>query len=463
MKYLNALKKAKAEGRQVVIPDIKRYSPKDGELLAGRDPADYALALIKAGAPALSVVTEETEFKGSLSMLQSVAEAAGRYNVPVLRKDFIHTREDLIQTKESGASAILLMCSCLKPEELKYLYGEALSLGLDPFVETHRAEDFALVHELGAELIGINNRDILKLERDNGDVGNTLGLLEYAPENAFLVTESSIKDPSEVRLAVNGLSLSGAGKRTRGADAALVGTAIAKAPEPDVFYRMLTRKTSLKVCGLMNKEDIALCVRCGVERIGIVTEYPLYVPWNVDAETAAELRKAVPEGFCPVMVTGGSPEKILSLSKLVKPGMVQLHYMETLEETACISRELKKQGIGVIKTVPMDTASRMKQFGTADLAKIVSSLCATDVSELLVDPRHGRDVARRDLHADEELFARIKALSDKPVILAGGITGDNIKEMLLRTGAEAVDIMNGSEDAPGKKSLEKVRKIADAV
>lgn len=445
MKYLDALREAEAKGKQVVIPDIKVYSPKDGELMNGRTPAEYAKALVNAGAPVLSCVTEEKEFHGSLDMLRSITSAV---DVPVLRKDFIHTKEDLIATKEAGAAAILLMCSCLEPDEMRYLYHEALALGLDPFVETHKEDDFRIVRELQAELVGINNRDILKLERDDGDVNHTLGLAALAPEGAFLVTESSIKNPEEVRMAIRS-----------GANAALVGTAIAIAPDPAVFYQMLTQKTSLKICGLMNPDDVAICVEQGVERIGIVVEYPLAVPWNLSREEAKAVRAAIPKGFSAVMVTGGSPEKIIELAKVVRPNLVQLHYQETLSETAMIAKELKKFGIGVIKTLPVGEESCLAQFETTDLKTIVKGICETYVAEILVDPRHGSDVAKKNLKADEDLFQVIKSLSTKPVILAGGLKPENLKETLERTGAEAVDLMNGSEDAPGKKSQEKIREI----
>ena len=301
MKYLDALKKAKSEGKQVVIPDIKVYSPKDGELMQGRTPVAYAQALVKAGAPVLSCVTEEKEFHGSLGLLRSITSAV---DVPVLRKDFIHTREDLVETKEAGASAILLMCSCLEPDEMRFLYHEALKLGLDPFVETHKEEDFALVRELGAELVGINNRDILMLEKDDGDVNHTVGLAGCAPEGAFLVTESSIRNPEEVRRAIRS-----------GADAALVGTAIAIAPDPKVFYKMLTTRASLKVCGFMNPEDVAICVEEGVEQIGFVVEYPLDVPWNLSVEEAKRVCAAIPKGYSSCMIAGGSPEHFLAGEK----------------------------------------------------------------------------------------------------------------------------------------------------
>lgn len=187
MDFLQALKKRKAEGPFPVIPDIKCFSPKEGDLIRGRDPAALAAQLEAAGACVLSAVTEPDDFHGSLQMLREICSTV---RIPVLRKDFIGTKEDLILTKEAGASAILLIYSCLGKDRLKELYEQALGIGLVPFVETHTAQELEWAAELGARLIGINNRDILKLERDDGDVSRSEDLMRFRPRQAFLVAES---------------------------------------------------------------------------------------------------------------------------------------------------------------------------------------------------------------------------------------------------------------------------------
>lgn len=449
MNFLDALNNAKNCKKNIVIPDIKCFSPKEGDLMRGRNPVDYALRLQSAGAPVLSVVTEEKEFHGSLEMLKEIAAAV---TVPILRKDFIHTREDLIATKEAGASAILLMCSCLEKDELKYLYKEALEIGLDPFVETHLEEDFELVNELGAKLVGINNRDILVLERDDGNVEKTISLAKLAPEDAFLITESSIMNPSQVRAAISA-----------GADAALVGTAILKAEYTETFYKMMCRKISLKICGLMNEDDIGLCVRAGVERIGLVVEFPLAVPWNLAASEAAKLRKCIPNGYQACMVTGGTTEEIMTRCKAVKPDMVQLHYRENYYQTEEIAELCSKNKIGVIKTVPMSSDDCMEQFDTDDLSLILTMMNGTLTEELLVDPRHGDNIAEKSLKLDVKTAKDIISKSKKRVIIAGGLTAENLEEIIIETGCEAVDIMNGSEDEPGKKNAEKIADILTVI
>lgn len=452
MRFLEALKYAKKSSQNVVIPDIKCFSPKEGDLMKGRNPVDYALSLQKSGAPVLSVVTEEKEFHGSMEILKSIAAAV---SVPILRKDFIHTVDDLRETIEAGASAILLMCSCLEREELKELYYAALELGLDPFVETHKAEDFALVNELGAKLVGINNRDILVLERDNGDVSNTCRLIDNAPEDAFVITESSIKNADEVRRAISA-----------GADAALVGTAILQAEDTEAFYKMLCRKKSIKVCGLMNKDDVEKCVSLGVDRIGFVVDYPKYVPWNLAPDEAEKLRKQIPSGFQACMVSGGDNDKYLELAERIKPDCIQIHCKEKKSQLKELVPALAKLGIKTISPVPTNTDDCLEQFGTADIEEGIRIMCELGIDELLVDPRHGDNVACTGFKADLELFRTAEKIALEyggRVVLAGGISADNIAEMLEESGAQFIDVMSGSEDAPGAKNADKIRKMIDAL
>ena len=221
--FVQSLRERDAAGFIPVIPDFKRISPKSGELFAGRDPVSCARRLAALGAPAISVVTQQTDFGGSLALLASICEAV---ELPVLRKDFITCRADLEQTRACGAQAILLICACLDEKTLTDLYAHALALGLEPLVEAHSEAELALCRKLGACLVGINNRDILALERDAGTVAHTAALASGKPADALLVSESGIESPADVRRAVEA-----------GADAVLVGTALWRAPDLLEAYR----------------------------------------------------------------------------------------------------------------------------------------------------------------------------------------------------------------------------------
>lgn len=222
-RFSQSLRERKAAGFTPLIPDFKCISPKHGELFAGRDPVFCAQRLASLGAPAISVVTEQTHFGGSLALLSGICEAV---DIPVLRKDFITCRADLEQTLACGAQAVLLICACMDEKTLKALYADALALGLEPLVEAHNESELALCRALGAKLVGINNRDILNLERDAGTVAHTAALAAGKPTDALLISESGMESPADVRRAL-----------TAGADAALVGTALWRAPDLFAAYQ----------------------------------------------------------------------------------------------------------------------------------------------------------------------------------------------------------------------------------
>lgn len=224
-RFENEIRKKKSEGFIPVIPDIKCISPKEGDLLKGRNPVEEAAALANLGAPAFSVVTETANFGGSMKLLENIVKATGR---PVLRKDFIKSKEDLIRTKDCGADAVLLICSMQTESSLRELLNEAVKIGLEPLVETHTCEELAFAGNIGAKIIGINNRNILELENDNGTVSTTEKLASFVPKSSLLISESGISTPRDACAAISA-----------GADAVLVGTAIWKADCLTEFYLSL--------------------------------------------------------------------------------------------------------------------------------------------------------------------------------------------------------------------------------
>ena len=225
--FLEALRRKASLGLIPVIPDFKLISPAEGPLFAQRDPAAAASEMAEAGAPVLSVVTEEAHFGGSLKLLKEIVQAA---EVSVLRKDFIQSIRDIEETAAAGASAVLLICAAMAEDLLRDCYRAALALGLEPLVEAHTAEELRLAASLGSRLIGINNRDILNLERDGGTVSRTTDLAALKPAGSFLISESGLQSPADVRQAIRS-----------GADGVLVGTAIWRAPDPVAFYHALCR------------------------------------------------------------------------------------------------------------------------------------------------------------------------------------------------------------------------------
>jgi indole-3-glycerol phosphate synthase len=173
-----------------------------------------------AGIAGLSIVTASTDFDGDLELVRRIRR---RVDVPILRKDFTREVTDLDATVEAGADAILLTVAFLDDETLGVLHDAAHTRGLETLVETHTEAELARVGALGLQpdLLGINNRDIPLLERDDGDVSRTERLAAHAHEGQLLLSESAIDGANAVRRA-----------RDAGADAVLVGTWILTADDP---------------------------------------------------------------------------------------------------------------------------------------------------------------------------------------------------------------------------------------
>ncbi len=224
--FLRALQERYQNQEIPIIPDVKIKSPKEGDLMRGRDPVDIAKSLATSGAPVLSVVTEPDHFAGSPELLQRIVSAV---KLPVLRKDFITKIEQLHESVDLGTSAVLLIASMLSKAQLARMVEEALKLGLEPLVETHNAEEIALFYDLSLSLVGINNRDIIELEMDNGSISTTERLISLVRPGIFVISESSIASALDVKRAA-----------AAGAHAVLVGTAILQAEDPAAMYRILS-------------------------------------------------------------------------------------------------------------------------------------------------------------------------------------------------------------------------------
>ena len=176
-----------------VIAEVKRRSPSKGDLADIPDPAALATEYAAGGAAAISVLTEERRFGGSLDDLRAVRAAV---DVPVLRKDFIVTPYQLLEARAAGADLALLIVAALDDDELARLYDEARELGLTVLVEVHDETETERAVALGAELIGVNARNLQTLEVDIDTFGR---LAPLVPTDRVLVAESGITGPTDVK------------------------------------------------------------------------------------------------------------------------------------------------------------------------------------------------------------------------------------------------------------------------
>lgn len=182
-----------AEGERIkLIAEVKKASPSKGVIRADFDPVAIAKIYADHGATCLSVLTDEVYFQGHLDYLRRVREAV---TLPVLRKDFILDRYQVIEARAAGADAVLLIAECLDDCHLRALHDEIVALGMSPLVELYEPENLKRVFDAGATLIGINNRDLRTFETD---LGHTLRLRQQIPDECVLVAESGIRTRADV-------------------------------------------------------------------------------------------------------------------------------------------------------------------------------------------------------------------------------------------------------------------------
>ena len=196
----------------------------------------------------------------------------------------------------------------------------------------------------------------------------------------------------------------------------------------------------------MRAKDVRMCIRHGANIVGFVVEYPRPVPWNLSAANAKKLLAAVRGPAETCVVTGGPLDHVLRIAMETKPNYMQLHYGESLEDTARLASELGKQGIKIIKAIFPDTP---------DLEKAGTDFCAAGVYALLFDPRTP-DKAEHGGTANLAAYIKFRCAIGCPVILAGGITPENVAGIVRETQAQMIDVMTSVENSPGIKDEMKV-------
>ncbi|HEV3004010.1 MAG TPA: indole-3-glycerol phosphate synthase TrpC [Pirellulales bacterium] len=181
-----------APGPIKLIAEVKKASPSKGVIRTDFDPLSIARTYEAHGATCLSVLTDERYFQGRLDDLSRVRAAL---SLPVLRKDFMLERYQLLEARAAGADAVLLIAECLDDCRLRALHTQAIELGLTPLVELHEPENLPRVLEAGATLIGVNNRDLRTFATD---LEHTLRLREQIPRECMIVAESGIRSRADV-------------------------------------------------------------------------------------------------------------------------------------------------------------------------------------------------------------------------------------------------------------------------
>jgi indole-3-glycerol phosphate synthase len=210
------------DGEVTLLAEVKPRSPSAGAIREGSDPVQIAMSYERGGAAALSVLTDQRFFGGSLEALRAVRQAV---SLPVLRKDFVIDRLQVEEARAAGADAVLLIVAALDDASLRDLHGRVRDLGMDALVEVHDEREMERALEAGADIIGVNNRDLRSFRTD---LAVTERLAPAVPGDAVLVGESGVRSRTDVaRLGA------------AGADAVLVGESLMRQADVEAAARAL--------------------------------------------------------------------------------------------------------------------------------------------------------------------------------------------------------------------------------
>ncbi|KAI1912424.1 anthranilate synthase / indole-3-glycerol phosphate synthase [Ophidiomyces ophidiicola] len=456
-----------------LMAEIKRASPSKGIISSSTCAPAQARKYAMAGASVISVLTEPEWFKGSLEDLRAVRQSLeGLPSRPaVLRKEFIFDEYQILEGRLAGADTVLLIVKMLSVELLTRLYNYSRTLGMEPLVEVNTAEEMAVAVKLGAQVIGVNNRDLTSFEVD---LGTTSRLMDLVPEQTIVCALSGISGPKDVEAY-----------RADGVKAILVGEALMRASNTRAFVQNLLGSEHqlpanhsatpplVKICGTRSADAARAAIEAGADFIGIilVNGRTRTVSDNVALEIS-NVVKTTPRRSTPsALTTQGLPagldhfdyncnllrhparallvgvfanqplQYIISQQRNLDLDVIQLHGSEPLEWTRLLPVPV------IRKFLPEDTDVIKRGYHALPL----------------LDSGVGGTGEKLSLTAVKNALERDDGLR---VILAGGLTPDNVADTIKALGQQshkiaAVDVSSGVE-VDGTQDLEKIKAFVAA-
>ena len=412
---------ALSRGKTRFILECKKASPSKGLIRPDFDPVAIA-RVYENYAAVISVLADERFFQGKYEYIRAVRKAV---RLPVLCKDFIYDPYQVYLARYFGGDAILLMLSVLTDEAYLRLSDLAHSLGMGILTEASGEEEIARAVQLGAKVIGINNRNLRNLTVDLGRVSDMARLI---PEDRIAVSESGIRSHDEI------LSLRDHVK------AFLIGSSLTASPDIEKAVRRVILGEN-KVCGITRPRDALNSWLAGFVWNGLI--FAAKSPRHVTPENAREIIAAVRAGggrqdFAGVFVNEDKA-RAAELAWELRLGAVQLHGGEDISYAGEL-RALLPRECQIWKAIPVGAEDFPEKevrewLGTAD--------------RIVLDTSSGNTFGGTGKSFDWKTIS----LEDRSrITVAGGLTPDNIREAVQESGASGYDFNSGLEEAPGLKS-----------
>ncbi len=217
--------------------------------------------------------------------------------------------------------------------------------------------------------------------------------------------------------------------------------------------------TLVKICGITHADDAAAAVRAGADRLGFVVEYPLPVPWNLSIDTAAELMAGVPDHVATVAVVGGNTDTLLEIARRTRPTMMQLH----ADEPPDVVEAIAAAGMPVLKALRAHTGEPIGV--AADWIATARRYTDAGATEILLDSHSAERPAGTGHAFDWKIAAAVVGAIAAPVVLAGGLTPENVAQAIAAVRPACVDVITGVSANGDRKSPELmeafVRRVRD--